>query len=130
LVEAALRRHDTVAMATWGTRLGLGNDSGDALCSARALIEAEEPEAAERLLEAALARAPDTVELLAELAHLRFTDGRTAEARAQVEEALARAVAVSDKARLHRLLAEVADHEGNPNRAAHERVLAARLEGH
>jgi hypothetical protein len=130
LVEAARRRHDRDAMATWAARLGIGAHSGDAVASARALTEAEQPESAEALLESALARAPGEIELVAELARLRIAGEHLAEARTQLEDALAQAIALSDKARLHGLLAEVADREGNPNRAAHERALAARLAEH
>jgi hypothetical protein len=130
LVEAARYRHDTAAMATWAPRLGIGAESGDAFWSAGALDEAGQPDAAEALLEAGLVRAPGEIELVAELARVRIGRGRLAEARTQVEVALARAVTVSDKVRLHNVLAEIANREGNPNRAAHERALAARLQEH
>jgi hypothetical protein len=133
LLEAQLRRGDRTKLAERAERLlALDGAAANVELATRALTAAGDAPGAERLLERAVsgARGHDMVELSAQLVGKRVQRGDFAGARTAIEEALARAVSGGDKARLHRLRADLEDRAGNPNRAALERAEAVRAERH
>ena len=94
--------------------------------AARALTAAGDRDGGMAVLDAALRRGPAT-DLALTLSRLCLEGGDTSRAAAALDEALARAVDVHDKRRLHLALAEVQERRGNATRALWERSEAARL---
>jgi O-antigen ligase len=108
----------------------LDHEPAGALLAARGLAQAGDRATAARVLDEQL-RTGLTDERLVELATARA--GLTvdpSEAAEVLQAAIARAVDVSAKATLHEALAEVLARAGRADRAAAERLEAARLRGH
>jgi hypothetical protein len=126
-LRAARARGEGTAAAALAMRLSaLSPAPDDARLAADALAEVGHTSEAQALLTAAAARAPDDVELT--LARARLAT--PADARALLDDVLARAIAASTKAVLHQGLAEAADRAGDIHTAARERAEAARLAQH